>query len=134
MARFATSLNVHTKTKGGRLTSIGRPFPGYTELIDALVGEKTTYLLLSAVAHGHICAVQQIGYQWVNGGLVAAPSPAAISYLLAMPMFWVSDAAWEYASAFNWPTGELADHVNGARVRLRELIPTPVSTPAATTD
>jgi len=47
----------------GQITSIGQPMPNATEMIQLMLQEGIAYRLMSAVAHGHTWALQQVGFK-----------------------------------------------------------------------
>ena len=55
-----------TDRHGNRI-GIGQRMPGATEIIKSMLDEEVKYRLLSAVAHGHFWAINQLGFQPVGG-------------------------------------------------------------------
>lgn len=50
----------------GRVSSVGMAFPGTTAIVRDCLDEEVPYRLASAMAHAHIWAHQQLGYQAVH--------------------------------------------------------------------
>jgi hypothetical protein len=53
--------------KNGRITAVGMPMPGATDMIRDVLDDEWLYRLLSAVAHGEHWAIVQLGFENVTG-------------------------------------------------------------------
>lgn len=67
------------RSKKAERTGIGQVMPSATEIIKTMLDEEQAYRLLSAVAHRHYCAIQQISFTQVPdtrpqaGGVATTP-------------------------------------------------------------
>ena len=67
----ALGITAVTDRKGKRI-GIGEKMPAATEIIKLMLDEECAYRLLSAMAHGHVRAIQQVGFRTTAGPMVTS--------------------------------------------------------------
>ncbi len=109
----------------GRRIGIGQVMPSVTEIIRDILNEEKAYRILSAVAHGHFWALQQLGMQTVidqsttswdsiqadTKALQKHLRPEGVGYLCVMTASVFTKALWRASNLFDWD-----------RVRLKEIL------------
>jgi hypothetical protein len=110
----------------GRPIGVGERMPSITSLIGIVFDEEALYRLLSAVAHGHAWALQQLSFHRAPSldtvsssgerlaGLTkgASASGFLLSILTAAQVF--SRSVWDQATYLGWDTRRLSSILDGA--------------------
>ena len=106
----------------GRVSGAGQHMPSVTTLIHSVLDEEPLYRLLSAVAHGHTWALQQLSFQRAPEFDIASPisgrnlsgvtkgtSGSAFALLLLVAAQSFGRAVWLQAAYFGWDVAALVD-------------------------
>jgi hypothetical protein len=73
------------RNRRGRLVGFGSPMPSMTRLVSDELGEEAMYRLLSAVAHGHLWAITELGLKLLPAE-EAPPVEPSLRVLQKTPM------------------------------------------------
>lgn len=102
------------KDRGGRRRGVAEAMPLATEIIKTTLNEEALYRLLSAVAHGHTWAVQQLSFvraevsEIDNSGSVRlipvekSASSTSLSYLVVSAAKTFARLVWYQSLYFGW--------------------------------
>jgi hypothetical protein len=102
--------------KKGKINGIGQLMPSITELIEATLNREVDYRLLSAVAHGHPWAIQQISFEVLElkksqrnltKGLKKTALPNFIIYIGMIAVMSFSKVLWYMWQLYGWDLNEL---------------------------
>jgi hypothetical protein len=67
------------RNRKGERNGIGQQMPSATDMIKRMLDEEKAYRLLSAVAHGHVWAIQQLGFTQGDVNLTNGISTTALT-------------------------------------------------------
>jgi len=102
-----------------RLIGIGHSVPSATDLVSRLLKEEGSFRLLSAMAHAHPWAQQQLGFRQVasdvvdpirsDSGLQKHLAPESFVFLCHWAARGFSKVIWKRCELFGWHSAELRD-------------------------
>ena len=106
--------------KNGKRCGIGQNMPPITEMIRTTLNKEIEYRLLSAVAHGHYWAIQQISFQRIPHGDNTANlrnyqksgNLELINYLVNIALTSFSKSIWFLWIYFGWNRNEIIELLN----------------------
>jgi hypothetical protein len=109
---------------------IAQQMPSITNLVNQTLGEEETYRLLSAVAHAHPWALQQLSFQRVHGERIRLPdsitdgvnapriekslSTLSVAFLCLKSAYVFARPVWFRCLLFGWDSERLRSILNNA--------------------
>ena len=106
------------RDKRGKRTGIAQRMPSATELTGSVLGEESTYRLLSAVAHAHVSALSQVGFHRVDTGdalyVEKGLKPIFAAYLCVKCIEAMARPIWLKCRIFGWNESALGALLDSA--------------------
>lgn len=114
--------------KKGRVDAFGMRMPSITTLIETTLGNESEYRLLSAIAHGHHWATQQVGFEvteietapgQVTIALEKSVLPNFVLFVAAIAVTSYTRALYQLWRLYSWDKPEIESHFEKTYDKLR---------------